>query len=186
MADDADVARELERLRAELMEFVLDGLAERMAGGAHPELTGAVAEAIDRRVDQAVTARVQGLHWPDPRDFADQVVAAAGGGLASGNGEARRSPSHGTGDRARSRGSGMGVAGLGPTATGFLAAIAIALVALAFWWLLIRSDGQTNTVTGPMAPDPRIELPNGAQVAPGNGAAVPLPGTTPPAQNSQR
>ncbi len=58
MSDDADAAREYERLRAELAEFVLEILSERIATGKEPELSQALVDAIDRRVDAAVDERL--------------------------------------------------------------------------------------------------------------------------------
>lgn len=79
MDDEAEAGRELERLRAELTGFVVDAMAERMASGAQPELGAALAEAIDRRVDKAVEARLAQTRWPDPDKLAAQVAAAARG-----------------------------------------------------------------------------------------------------------
>jgi hypothetical protein len=58
MDDDADSAREYERLRAELAEFVLGVLTERLAAGDEPKLSQALIDAIDRRVEDAVAARL--------------------------------------------------------------------------------------------------------------------------------
>ena len=57
MDDDAESAREYERLRAELAEFVLGVLTERLAAGDEPKLSQALIDAIDRRVEAAVAAR---------------------------------------------------------------------------------------------------------------------------------
>lgn len=58
MDDDADAVREYERLRAELAEFVMGVLAERLAAGEEPKLSQALIDAIDRRVEDAVAARL--------------------------------------------------------------------------------------------------------------------------------
>ncbi len=58
MDDQTDAAREYERLRAELAEFVLEVLSERIATGKEPELSQALIDAIDRRVDAAVDERL--------------------------------------------------------------------------------------------------------------------------------
>ncbi len=58
MDDQTDAAREYERLRAELAEFVLEILSERIATGKEPELSQALIDAIDRRVDAAVDERL--------------------------------------------------------------------------------------------------------------------------------
>lgn len=79
MDDGAEASREYERLRAELAEFVLDTLKERVAAGDEPRLSQALTEAIDKRVDVAVQDRLARAKWPDPQDFADAVVEAAGG-----------------------------------------------------------------------------------------------------------
>ena len=47
MDEDTDAAREYERLRAELAEFVLEVLSERIATGKEPELSQALIDAID-------------------------------------------------------------------------------------------------------------------------------------------
>lgn len=86
MDGDAEVARELERLRAELMDFIVDGLADRMASGDHPRLSAALTDAIGRRVDQAVSQRMADAEWPDPERFADAVLAAAAGRAGAGPG----------------------------------------------------------------------------------------------------
>lgn len=76
MDDEADHAREYERLRAELADFVLGALGERVASGEQPQLSQVLADAIDRRVDEAVAARIGKIKWPDPDEFADRVIAA--------------------------------------------------------------------------------------------------------------
>lgn len=58
MSDEADAEREYERLRAELAEFVLGVLSERIATGQEPQLSQALIDAIDRRVDAAVDERL--------------------------------------------------------------------------------------------------------------------------------
>src|SRR5690348_7915788 len=91
--DESDYAREYERLRAELTDFVVDALAQRVASGEQPELSKALVEAIDRRVNAAIDARLANIEWPDPDAFADQVIAAAGGrsgALARGEGASVR------------------------------------------------------------------------------------------------
>jgi hypothetical protein len=84
MPTDADAASELERLRTELMDFIVDALSERMASGAAPDLSDKLVAAIERRVDQrteeaverAIEARLAKTSWPDPARFAEQVAAA--------------------------------------------------------------------------------------------------------------
>lgn len=83
MDGEAEAAGEYERLRAELADFIVDALAQRMAAGEQPELSRALIEAIDRRVDEAVSARLASVEWPDPDAFADSVIAAAAGRGAS-------------------------------------------------------------------------------------------------------
>lgn len=111
MDDEAEAGRELERLRAELTGFVVDAMAERMASGAQPELSAALAEAIDRRVDRAVEARLAETRWPDPDKLAAQVAAAV------------RGTKPGTGVAKGRAGAAL------PFLLGFLTALGIGLVA---------------------------------------------------------
>lgn len=79
MDPEADASREYERLRAELADFVLDALAERIAAGREPVLSKALVDAIDKRVDASVQERLASSVMPDPHEFADAVLAAAAG-----------------------------------------------------------------------------------------------------------
>ena len=72
MSDDADATREYERLRAELAEFVLEILSERIATGKEPELSKALIDAIDRRVDAAIDEKLGKL---GPADAARPAAA---------------------------------------------------------------------------------------------------------------
>lgn len=164
MDDEAEAGRELERLRAELTEFVVDAMSQRMASGSQPELSAALAKAIDQRVDRVIEARVTDAHFPDPRQFADDVIAAArrsggGGGAARGSG----------GGALRNRSINPKSFGLG-----FITALGITLVAWLIYSLLQRpADAQANvtapitngvepTSSGPV----NVIVENGAQAAP--------------------
>ena len=72
MDEDIDAAREYERLRAELAEFVLEVLSERIATGKEPELSQALIDAIDRRVDAAIDDKLGKL---GPADAARPAAA---------------------------------------------------------------------------------------------------------------
>lgn len=139
MDDEAEAKRELDRLRAELTGFVVDAMAERMADGSQPQLGAQLAEAIDRRVDTAVEARVAKLRWPDPDDFAADVIAAARGG----DGGAARAARPGAG-KAR---SGQAL----PFGLGFLTALAVALVAWLVYGALQRPAAAPAAPPAPIA-----------------------------------
>lgn len=165
MTEDADAAREYERLRGELADFVLDVLAERIAAGQHPELSKALVEAIDRRVDEAVAARLASAEWPDPDAFADSVIAAA-----AGRGTSRPASARATGGR---RAAPSPASGLGRGKIALIALVGIVLVAAATFFLLRGwNAGTTNTVVmnaQTIRPEP---LPgDNAQAPPANGAA---------------
>lgn len=131
MDDEAEAGREYERLRAELTGFVVDAMAERMASGAQPELGAALAEAIDRRVDSAVEARLAETRWPDPDKLAAQVVAAT---------------------RATKPGAAKGRAGAAlPFLLGFVTALGIALVAYFVYSALQRPAPAPAAPPAPIA-----------------------------------
>lgn len=146
MDNEADAAREYDRLRAELADFVLDALGERIAAGHEPALSRALTDAIDKRIDAAVQERLARSAMPDPEEFADAVIAAAagrGGGdrLSEGMGRARSGRSEtrtGTTDRAR-------VPRLTILQIGLLAVIALAIV-VALTIFLTRSFSAAPTV----------------------------------------
>jgi hypothetical protein len=161
MNGDADAARELDRLRTELLEFVVDSVGERMANGDYAELSERLVEAIDRRVDQAVAARLADTDWPDPDRFVDDVLAAAAG--RSGDIEASR--------RARGPASGSRRRRLTPTHIGLLMLGAVILTAAVTYFVLQIWSGTTTTnVVAPIAPDPVVYDANGIQFDPGNSA----------------
>ncbi|HEY0114486.1 MAG TPA: hypothetical protein VGB54_02085 [Allosphingosinicella sp.] len=186
MDGEADAAREYERLRAELADFVVDALAQRMAAGEQPELSQALIEAIDRRVDQAVSARLAQAEWPDPDAFADSVIAAAAG----------RSDGAGDGDRARSRRSDEDryarshrdspKAKMTAGRIGLIALIGILVIAAATYFLLRGwSSPASNTVVMNVQTNSIEPTPDGSANAlqpPGNAAAPTSAGT---AQNVQ-
>ena len=177
MDGDAEVARELERLRTELLEFVVDALGERMANGDYPELSERLAEAIDRRVDEAVARRVSAAEWPDADRFVDEVLAAAGerSGDAGPVRAARRPAS------SRRRLSNLHL--------GLIMLVAVLLTAAATYFVLQGWSGGTTmtNVAAPIAPDPVVYDANGVQIEGGNAAAgntaAPPPANT--VQNTQ-
>jgi hypothetical protein len=133
MDDGADASREYERLRAELAEFVLNALAERISAGQEPQLSQALIDAIDKRVDAAVEERLARAEWPDPNEFADAVIDAAGG--RDGNRiAASASRARGPGSRAKTGSARGKAADQGPRLTnvqiGLLALIGFAVVAV--------------------------------------------------------
>ena len=132
MDGDAEIGRERERLRADLLDFLLAELATRSADGRAPELAGALAEAIDRRVDGAIADRLAGSDFPDPRRFADEVLAAAGGAA----------PRRSTAGKAASQRSSQ----LLPFLLGFVTALGVALVAWLVFNQLSRTPVETNIV----------------------------------------
>lgn len=145
MNDEDDASREYERLRAELAEFVLEALTERMARGERPELSAALAEAIERRVDGAVDARIARL--PDPETFADDVIAAARGRAGAGE---ERGPSRGGSGRSRGSPRPSGFA-LIPFLLGFVAALGVTLAAyFVNGALQPAAPVQTNVQTPPL------------------------------------
>lgn len=173
MNGDAEAARELDRLRTELLEFVVDALGERMANGDYAELSDRLVEAIDRRVDQAVAARLADTDWPDPDRFVDEVLAAAGG--RAGDDAAVRSTRRPAPAR---RG------GLTPLQIGLLMLGAVILTAAATYLVLQIWSGPTTTnVAAPIAPDPVFYDANGMQIDPGNAATGNM--ATPPAASTQ-
>ena len=175
MNGDAEAARELERLRTELLEFVVDAVGERMANGDYAELSERLVEAIDRRVDQAVAARLADTEWPDPDRFVDDVLAAAGG--RSGEIEPNRATRRPTSAR-RGRLTNLHIA--------LIMLAAVILTATVTYFVLQRWSGPTTTnVTSPVS-DPIIIDTNGVRIEPGN-AAVGNTAAPPanPAQNAQ-
>lgn len=135
MDEEAQAAQEYERLRAELADFVLDALAERIAEGRQPELSQALVEAIDRRVEQAVAARVGSAEFPDPDSFADNVIAAAAG-RSVGRSEADTSrPRRSSEGESRSRSEPRRSRGLTGGQKGLIALIGIAILAVAAYFL---------------------------------------------------
>lgn len=180
MDDEADAAREYDRLRAELADFVLDALAERIAEGRQPELSQALVDAIDRRVDHALATRVGGADFPDPDAFADAVIAAAAGRPGAGGDRhdaastrARRNSEGDRGGRSepqRSRRLSGGQMGL-------IALLGIAILAAAAFFLLRGwSTPTTNTVVMNVATNTLEPTPDGAanaQQPPAGGTATP-------------
>jgi len=155
MDDEADAAREYERLRAELADFVLGALAERIAQGQQPQLSQALAEAIDRRVEEAVAARVGGMEFPDPDSFADSVIAAAAG---RGGGSSERAESGASRARGSSRSGGSEARSRAhePRRTRRLSGGQVALIAIiglvivgaaAFFLMRGWNDVAANTIT---------------------------------------
>ncbi len=63
MDDEADAAREYDRLRAELADFVLNALAERMAQGQQPQLSQALVEAYDHSYFFIASFMADHLAW---------------------------------------------------------------------------------------------------------------------------
>ena len=171
MNGDADAARELDRLRTELLEFVVDALGERMANGDYAELSERLVEAIDRRVDQAVAARLADTDWPDPDRFVDDVLAAAAGRA----GEVDRTPHRTAGAPRRGRPSNLQL--------GLIMLAAVVLTAAATYFVLQIWSGTTTTnVTSPAVSDPIIIDTNGVQIDTANTAAGNA--ATPPAANT--
>jgi hypothetical protein len=150
MDDGAEASREYERLRAELADFVLNALAERIAAGEEPRLSEALVEAIEKRVDAAVEERLARSQLPDPDTFADEVLAAA---ARRGGGDDRPAASAGrarAGD-SRGRSGGSTKASARPSRlTNFqillFALIGIAVVAVITIFVLRNMSG-TGTTT---------------------------------------
>jgi hypothetical protein len=175
MDDGAEASREYERLRAELADFVLSALAERIAAGQEPRLSEALVEAIDRRVDAAVEERLARSQLPDPDTFADEVLAAAarrgGGDRPAASADRPRS------DSVRSRAGGSGKASarssrLTNVQMLLFALIGIAIVAVITIFVLRSMSGTgTTMVKNEQANQFVPEQPNGQQpVAPANTA----------------
>jgi len=179
MDDEADAAREYDRLRAELADFVLDAVARRVAEGGQPELSRALTEAIERRVDEAVSARLGKVEWPDPDAFADSVItaAAARGGNGAGDrietsaSRARRSGESRSAPPRRGRRMSAGQWAL-------IALIGIAALAALAYFVTQGRDLTTNsatnsfivnTATGVIEPTPDGAA--NAQQPPASGAA---------------
>ena len=180
MDDEADAAREYDRLRAELADFVLDALAERVAQGQQPQLSQALVEAIDRRVEEAVAARIHRSEWPDPDSFADSVIAAAAGRAGTsgdrieGSTARRRSSA---GDDRGNRSEPRRPRRLTPGQIGIVALLSIAIVAAAAFFLLRAwNNPTTNTVVMNVQTNTLEPTPDGAanaQQPPAGGAAAP-------------
>ena len=180
MDDEADAAREYDRLRAELADFVLDALAERVAQGQQPQLSQALVEAIDRRVEEAVAARINRAEWPDPDSFADSVIAAAAGRagtsgerIESNAGRRRTSGAEERGSRSEPRRTRR----LTPGQIGLVALLSIAIVAAAAYFLLRAwNTPTTNTVVMNVQGNMIEPTPDGAanaQQPPAGGTAAP-------------
>jgi hypothetical protein len=151
MDDEADAAREYDRLRAELADFVLDALAERMAQGQQPQLSQALVEAIDRRVEEAVAARVGRAEWPDPDSFADSVIAAAAGRAGAsgdrGEGSAAKARRTGGDEERGARSQPRRPRRLTSGQIGLLALLGIAIIAAAGYFMMRAwNSPTTNTV----------------------------------------
>jgi hypothetical protein len=163
MDEEADPAREYDRLRAELADFVLDALSQRIAEGRELQLSQALVEAIDRRVDQAVAERMGRAEWPDPDTFADSVIAAAAG-RAGGGGDREIGASRARRDNDRSgRREPSRKSGLGGGQWALIGLLALAIIAAAAYFFLRGSNtpagSTTNTVvvnatTGGIEPTP--------------------------------
>jgi hypothetical protein len=184
MDSEADHAREYERLRAELADFVLDALATRMAAGEDPRLGKALTDAIDRRVDQAVAERLGAVEWPDPEAFADQVIAAAGsrgGNVGDGAGTTRRRTAE---EPSRSTRSGNRSRGWSRTQIGILAVIVLAILAVGLYFFLRGAPAPVRTETRGDVTfiEPTPDGATNAQLPPANGAA---PAPAAPGQNLQ-
>jgi len=181
MDDETDAAREYDRLRSELADFVMDALAQRVAEGQQPQLSQALVEAIERRVDEAVSERLGRVEWPDPDAFADSVIAAAAarGGAVGGDrietGATRarrnsegRSDYRGPPERRRRMGAGSWI---------LIALVGLGLVAAAIFFLPRLWSGATNTVVvnaSDVATNTLEPTPDGAanaQQPPANAAA---------------
>lgn len=165
MDDDADAGRELERLRAELTEFVVEALSERMASGAQPELGAALADAIDRRVDRSVDTRMADTRWPDPDEFASQVIAAA---RREGGGELPRSSPARSG-----RDDAAGSGGMMRFVLGLLTGLGIALLGYFLYSALQRPTPVQANVQAPITSgiEPTSTGPVNVMVEGGNQAA---------------
>jgi len=174
MDDEAEAAREYDRLRAELADFVLDALSERMARGDQPRLSQALAEAIDRRVDEAVSARLGRVEWPDPDGFADAVIAAAAGRAGAERQEGARAR---RGERVDERPAAPRKRRLGAGQIALLALLGLGIIAAATL-LFLRGWNQadTNTVVMNVQTNTLEPTPDGAanaQQPPVNAAAAP-------------
>lgn len=160
MDDDADAAREYERLRAELAEFVLGVLTERLAAGQEPQLSQALIDAIDRRVDDAVAARL------------------GNAGLAEAERPARTTRRPPPKESWFTKGRVIA-----------LAAVAAVLVAAAVYFFLNRTTGVTKTQTyngievinvEPTPDGVNAQRPPANGFVPANDAAPPQPAAPPP------
>ena len=179
MDGEADATREYDRLRAELADFVLDALAERIASGQQPELSQKLVEAIDRRVEQAVAARVSKAEFPDPDSFADSVIAAAAG--RSGGGErydasSARAPRNSEGNP-RSRSDNQPSRKLSGGQKALIALIGVAVLAVAAYFLYRSlTTPTTNTQVFNVTANAIEPTPDGAsnaQQPPPGGTATP-------------
>lgn len=155
MDDQTDAAREYERLRAELAEFVLEILSERIATGKEPELSQALIDAIDRRVDAAVDERLGKL---GPADAARPAATR------------RSSPVRRSAPEPNNRFRLILLAALG----------AAALVAIVLVVIRYLPASPTNTTTRTGNETTVIQVENGqiappANAAQGNTTAPPLP-----------
>jgi hypothetical protein len=169
MDDGAEASREYERLRAELADFVLNALAERIASGKEPRLSDALVEAIDRKVDAAVEERLTRSKWPDPDAFARDVLAAAG---AQGSGGGERPPASASRPRSgetRSRNTASGKSTARSTKLtnlqiALFTLIGIAIVAVITTFVLRNMSGTgTTMVRNQQTNQIEAEQPNGQQ-----------------------
>lgn len=71
-----DESIELQRLKQELLAFVVDELLSQVAKGEHPQLSEVIARAIDARVHAAIKIEMREVELPDPQAFAREVLKA--------------------------------------------------------------------------------------------------------------
>jgi hypothetical protein len=181
MDDETDAAREYDRLRAELADFVMDALAQRVAEGQQPQLSQALVEAIDRRVDQALSERIGRVEWPDPDAFADSVIAAAAARGGGGGGGDRIETSA---TRARRNSEGRSTyrdppereRRMGAASWLLIGALAVGVIVAAIFLLPRFFSAPTNTVVMNVAANAIEPTPDGAanaQQPPPANSAVP-------------
>lgn len=160
MDDQTDAAREYERLRAELAEFVLEILSERIATGKEPELSQALIDAIDRRVDAAIDEKLGKL---GPADATRPAAAR------------RSTPVRRSAPEPNNRFKLILLAAVG----------AAALVAIVFLVIRYLPSGPTNTTTRTGAGNDTtvIQVENGQIAPPENqtqNVVLPVPAPAPP------
>ena len=172
MDSEADYAREYERLRAELADFVLNAVAEQMASGERPELSQKLAEAIDRRVDEAVAARLAQADWPDPDSFADQVLAAAAGRGGGGDYRPRARKSEDVRRPARKPAASGGFTRVQAIILGIIV-LGIAAALIYFFFLRTPAPVRTETRGNVTFIEPTPDGATNVQQPPANGVAPP-------------